>query len=576
MINQVSSGAATIAWDGEAAEATRDAITNNQDFQGYRIYKSFDRGVTWGEPLNDETGIRIGWIPIVQFDLEDGITGFDVGSRKSLGDDTGLVHSWTDNDVVDGFEYWYAVTTYDYDPVQDPLNPSFESSIGPNPNSDNVIAVIANSDPNGFVPGSIDDPIGGLVASSSLVPTVGNPNDGIVMVNVMDNRALGDFTYRISTTDTATYGETTFTNTLGVTLENLTSGQTLYQSVLPEDALYGTDLLPVREGVQVLVDSRFNVTDKDDRLDPVYPSVITPNSSYEMRYPDGWFQSSDTDSDDLTDVTTRLFPVRIDFDTTATQMAYTYTRGGYAYRSYNEFPGTAWDVSDPASPRQVNIVYTVQSGDATNGDNWDIDTNPSGGDSRHYSGILRSDYSGAAPDTAYTTGGTMDNYSGGGLDFVWHFWPGLTDTFTAAFPTTEAYLHGTSISFNYEVPIAPGIQYEFSTTAPAFQDSLVDMSEIMVVPNPYRVFADWDRNPNERKIQFTNLPPNSRVNIYTITGELVTSLDHGANYNSAELGTVEWNLWSYEFTEVAYGLYIYVVKTADGKYKKVGKFAIIR
>ena len=78
-----------------------------------------------------------------------------------------------------------------------------------------------------------------------------------------------------------------------------------------------------------------------------------------------------------------------------------------------------------------------------------------------------------------------------------------------------------------------------------------------------------------KKIEFRNVPPNSTVDIYTLSGELIASLSHGDEYNSSRIGTVEWNIWTYEYTEAAYGLYIYVVKTADGQ-KKVGKFAVIR
>jgi hypothetical protein len=129
-----------------------------------------------------------------------------------------------------------------------------------------------------------------------------------------------------------------------------------------------------------------------------------------------------------------------------------------------------------------------------------------------------------------------------------------------------------------------GQSFTFSTTVPAITDSLVDLNDIKVVPNPYYVYADWDLSNNRRKIQFTNVPINSEISIFTLAGELVAILDHhgdataiagGKQYNSNRVGTVDWNIWTYEFTEAAYGLYVYVVKTDDGK-TKVGKFAIIR
>jgi hypothetical protein len=124
----------------------------------------------------------------------------------------------------------------------------------------------------------------------------------------------------------------------------------------------------------------------------------------------------------------------------------------------------------------------------------------------------------------------------------------------------------------------------FSNTAPAIEDSLIDYDDIMAVPNPYIINAEWDQNRNRRKIQFTNVPANATIDIYTLAGELIASLDHGGfvnpdtgtrNYNSDMIGTVDWKIWTYEYTEAAYGLYIYVVKVGDDV-KKVGKLAIIR
>jgi hypothetical protein len=120
-----------------------------------------------------------------------------------------------------------------------------------------------------------------------------------------------------------------------------------------------------------------------------------------------------------------------------------------------------------------------------------------------------------------------------------------------------------------------GQSYTFSTTASTVEADSVSLDDIKVVPNPYYIFAPWDRSVNRRKIQFTNVPANSTVDIYTVSGELVARLAHDDTYNASKIGTVDWNLWTYEFTEAVYGLYIYVVKTDDGM-KKVGKFAIIR
>jgi len=91
------------------------------------------------------------------------------------------------------------------------------------------------------------------------------------------------------------------------------------------------------------------------------------------------------------------------------------------------------------------------------------------------------------------------------------------------------------------------------------------------VPNPYIVSAEWELNPNIKKLAFTNLPPECDIYIYTLAGELVQKLHH----QSSTTGWLYWDLLTFNRQAAAYGLYIYVVETADGQ-KKTGKFAIMR
>jgi len=175
-------------------------------------------------------------------------------------------------------------------------------------------------------------------------------------------------------------------------------------------------------------------------------------------------------------------------------------------------------------------------------------------------------------------------------DGVWHFVPALEESLDSDDDGVNdrrvllSDIMGSITSLSLDRPIAPSWQYEFDVTEPVFEDSLINLDDIKVVPNPYYVYAEWDMSNNRRKIQFTNVPMDSEIQIYTLSGELVAILDHhgdstaiagGRGYNSDRIGTVDWNIWTYEFTEAAYGLYIYVVKTDDGR-TKIGKFAIIR
>ncbi len=114
-------GEVLVLWD-DKAETALDPVTKEQDFEGYRLYKS-RTGIgplgNWN-PADPTTE----WQLIAQWDIEDGIvSGAPVNpddayneyhpDDKYLGDDSGLAHLLRDSDVINGVEYHYAVTSYD-------------------------------------------------------------------------------------------------------------------------------------------------------------------------------------------------------------------------------------------------------------------------------------------------------------------------------------------------------------------------------------------------------------------------------------------------------------------------------
>ncbi len=106
------------------------------EFEGYKIYRSMDNGQTWGTKSFKDFDGGIHYIPIAQFDLEDGIKGnyrtlpqyswFDLGSdnwtqlRQVVESDTleyfkigDTVNVFYDTDVINGVKYRYYVAAYD-------------------------------------------------------------------------------------------------------------------------------------------------------------------------------------------------------------------------------------------------------------------------------------------------------------------------------------------------------------------------------------------------------------------------------------------------------------------------------
>ena len=100
-----------------------------------------------------------------------------------------------------------------------------------------------------------------------------------------------------------------------------------------------------------------------------------------------------------------------------------------------------------------------------------------------------------------------------------------------------------------------------------------DLSKISVVPNPYFSHSRFDETATSRLMWFTHLPTLCDISIFTISGELVTTLEHNSEFSGQE----SWDLRSGNGDEVAPGLYIYTVEAGnDDKFKHIGKFAIVR
>jgi hypothetical protein len=99
------------------------------------------------------------------------------------------------------------------------------------------------------------------------------------------------------------------------------------------------------------------------------------------------------------------------------------------------------------------------------------------------------------------------------------------------------------------------------------------------VPNPYVVSSSIEpldlQNPQDRgprRVYFANLPANCKINIYTMIGDLVTSLNHNSSIDD---GIEYWDLTTSDNFPVSFGMYIFHVKSENGN-ESIGRFAIIK
>jgi hypothetical protein len=96
-----------------------------------------------------------------------------------------------------------------------------------------------------------------------------------------------------------------------------------------------------------------------------------------------------------------------------------------------------------------------------------------------------------------------------------------------------------------------------------------DFSALQVYPNPWR--SDKHSGIN---MTFANLPLNSTVKIFTISGHLIKTI-------TPTIATATWDLTNDSGDKVASGIYIYLITTGDTGYgvngqKVRGKVAVIK
>ena len=177
----------TVLWDAETAEESKDNVTGEKDFEGYKVYRSTDRGKNWGRKITDSRGNFIGFEPIAQYDLVDDVIGDDPISNRYLGNDSGLRHTFKDTTVTNGIEYWYTVTAYDKG-VPDQIE-SLESALGLTTDEQNVVAATALVNPGNLNPASVTG--GDTLQSQAVI-------EGQLYVDIIDQDKVKDRNYSIS------------------------------------------------------------------------------------------------------------------------------------------------------------------------------------------------------------------------------------------------------------------------------------------------------------------------------------------------------------------------------------------
>jgi hypothetical protein len=533
----------TLYWD-DVAEHSKDNFSGEYDFEGYRIYKSADKGLHWDQyDRNVDPGVGVDPVPIAQFDL-----------INDLELDAGIQYSFVDTLVENGFEYWYSITSYDRG---DLLTESLECGRGKTIDAINTVSVIPESRATDRV----------AVQSSAVQHTGKGVSNYLLEVKPVDEDSLKDNQYQI--------GFTYVTHT--------DRGRLKTQAIV---TVYDSSMAGIRRYVfEFLSGSKFKLRDlitgeyvKDEpysyRSGTEYPiregskkvigiKLVDPDPSAADYLPkDG----------DYIRVEFGVYALNQQGDTLAAP------RAMYIGKSQSIPGGVIFQMTEPpviqsiirqSGSDEFTITFEVESADEIVNNRYYLSVESKGIDANsneQFISLTIRDSSGterATFDSLYNA----DSFSFNGVNA------------TVYFPTNKAPAPGNVFSIDTVVPAPPTLQDRYFFTIEGSTDKREELKpklrEIRVVPNPYVVgslyeeeFGELRREPI-RQLKFINLPGQCSIKIFSVAGDLLKTLHHDERH-----GTETWNLRSEGEREIAPGIYIYVVETGGEKY--INRFAVIK
>lgn len=218
------SGKAYLSWT-DTSEVSLDPMSGVFDFVGYKLYRSDDRGRTWGVQIEDERDLfseclSRDYYPVAQYVV------------NQPGDP--IPRSFIDTGLVNGVEYWYCLVSFDggdsllgVDPLQNGWGIAGEVT--------NVIKVTPTANPAGYYEAqwTLEHEYTGFE----------QPSEGNVYIDVFNADANSGHDYAVVFEDTP---QETYWH-----LINETTGDTVLASQTATDLDPGE--FPISDGIRVVV-----------------------------------------------------------------------------------------------------------------------------------------------------------------------------------------------------------------------------------------------------------------------------------------------------------------------------------
>ena len=553
-----------LMWD-DRSEFSLDPVTGKNAFQGYRVYRSTDRGNTWGTVITDVNGDPTDFFkPLAIYDYDDNVSGAhamtDPRIYYNLGSNTGLKYSFVDNNIINGYEYWYAVSAYDGvdDWAGAPVDP-MENSKAKNAfysDDDNTIAIVAQSKAAGFTKGTEREAAHTSGESDAVLNLV--EADAFELVFLGDSLSPQDFESKGYSYE-VTFNQTTVGDTATVNSWNMINTSTGDTVVANDTDVESGSFKHVVDGfIPVFSLGSWSVTSFDsakqtvnqDTAGAILFSGINSNSNDGTWA--GFVENTPLDPQPSDRPDSDLLQKDIEFRFTNDGSIATYFNATLSVIETIDIPFEVWSVEDN---KEINAVIYMAAGskpiyeeDAENPSHYKFTKN-------FFVMPVYEDYTGV---------GMADYYTNTNIGWMFQFNKAET-----------LFQPGDVFNVYFRNPLLPGDVYDITTEADVYTVTKGDLDEIVVVPNPYNATSVYEHIAFIREVQFIGLPEQCLIRIFNTAGELVQVIKHDMNSPGYRGPSIEaWDLRTYNNQEVSFGVYVFHVISNNQEF--TGKLAVIK
>ena len=564
-------GKVVLTWDRRAELYTAEPLLGGEnDFEGYKLYKSTDRSFSDAQRVYDGFGNPSGKVPVFQCDLNNeyyGFTNFGLiqGESFFLGNNTGIQHYYIDEDVQNGRTYYYYLVAYDRG------IPGIDANIAPAENvasilvddeenitrlSKNVQVVTPHQVPNNYTSPSLEitHPYGDIK---------GNGTVDISVFNDLSLKPGNEYKLSFLVDTIKIYPQ--FPNisirckNIGLRVTDETTGELIFEE--SENNFSGDNMLYDMQDCYYYLNPNITSDPFDGIIvtvvnsgaaDPVYDSLMC-----------GWVGNGTAPIHvNVKENAYKLFPWQydivfgddIDSRTYATKISISRAEGIVGFDKNLLLP-------------DVPLNFYVENKQFANTDTTKLDFIAYDANGNGQFDLLNDDVI-----VGYSK---MVNGEMKWIINIFNF------NFRKAASASELPATGQVYRVDGKRPFLASDEFLITVLEPddELENEAEDLDEIKVVPNPYIVTNTMEpalRNiflNQRRRIMFTHIPAKCNIKIFTISGYLIDEIKVD---NEPSNGIVHWDLLTKDNLEIAPGIYIYYLESKVTGKGKTGKFSVIK